>query len=481
MQNKHRLPLLTKLIYGSGDMFGGGSLMLIGFFYLFFMTEVAGLNPGLAGMVLLLGKGWDAVSDPLMGWLSDRTRSRFGRRRIYFLAGIAPIFICFTLLWMVPPFSSQIGTFLFFLTANVLFNTTLTMVMIPYNALVPELTPDYDERSSLTGFRLAFSNIASLLSAAVPMLIVDAFASPANGYLVMAMTFGLLFALPFLGVFLVSFETTKEVSKSRFNLLGDVTQALSNRSFRRLVGVYLPTFLGVDVISAVMVYYLTYVLGRGEGMQVSMVLGLLLLCQTLALPVYVKIARTRGKHVSYTTGALIWMILLPVLWFFTPETPFAVVLVLAAMVGMGTAGAGFSPWAMFPDVIDVDELVTGKRRQGIYSGVMTFMRKISSALALAVVGWMIDWSGYIANDDTIAQPDGFLTMVRFLVAVFPIFLVLTGLWFCRRYPLNQQRHDKLRNILATRPAGTADLSGEAGELADLLYGPLPDDINNEVS
>lgn len=468
-----KLPFWTKLVYGSGDIFGGGALMLIGFFYLFFMTEVAGLKPGLAGLVLLIGKGWDAVSDPLMGWLSDRTRSPYGRRRVYFLAGIIPILLSFTLLWLVPPFSSQAGIFLFFLTVNILFNSVITMVMIPYNALIPELTGDYRERGSLTGFRMVFSNAASLAAAALPMLIVDAYTDPTTGYLVMAITFGAIFALPFIGVFLVSFERTGAVEKTRFNLWGDVAGTLANRTFRNLVGIYLPTFLAVDVVSAVMVYYLTYVLGRGGSMDVSIVLGLLLLSQTVFLPLYVKIASRWNKQVSYLSGTLIWIIFMPVLYFFGYETPFAVVLIFAALIGAGTAGAGFSPWAMFPDVLDVDELVSGKRRQGIYSGVMTFLRKVSSALALAVVGLMIDLSGYIQDlPKTVAQPGSFVNMVRFLVAFFPIFLLLVGLYFSRLYGLTPERQAQIRTILSGREEGTPlVLDGKAGDLAALLFGP----------
>lgn len=472
-ERSDRLSFATKFFYGAGDIFGGGALMLIGFFYLFFMTEVAGLKPGLAGLVLLIGKAWDAISDPLMGWISDRTRSRFGRRRVYFLAGIVPILVSFALLWLVPPFSSQAGIFLFFLCANILFNSVITMVMIPYNALIPELTGDYKERGSLTGFRMVFSNIASLAAAALPMLIVDVYADPTTGYLAMGLTFGAIFALPFIGVFLVSFERGGQPEKTRFNLWGDMIQALANRTFRHLIGVYLPTFLAVDVISAVMVYYLTYVLGRGGSMDLSIVLGLLLFSQTVFLPAYVKVAARWSKQASYLVGALIWIVLMPVLFFLGLETPFAVVLILAVLIGAGTAGAGFSPWAMFPDVLDVDELATGKRRQGIYSGVMTFLRKVSSALALAVVGWMIDLSGYAQDlPETASQPASFIYMVRFLVAFFPVLLLLVGIYFSRRYGLTPERQAEIRSILeARKEEEPVDLSGKAGELAGLLFGP----------
>lgn len=470
-----KLLFRTKFFFGAGDIFGGGALVLIGFYYLFFMTEVAGLNPGLAGLVLMLGKGWDAISDPLMGYLSDRTRSRFGRRRLYFLLGVVPIVITFTLLWSTPAFESQLGIFAFFLAVNLLFNTVLTMVMVPYNAIIPELTPSYNERSSLTGFRMAFSNLSSLICAAVPMLVVGRFDDPARGYVFMAMAFGMFFALPLIGTFLVSFEKPHQQVTTRFNLLNDVKDTMTNHCFRLLVGIYLLTFLAIDIISAVLMYYMTYAIGRGEEIYISLVFGILLLTQTLALLLYVHIAKKYGKKTSYYIGTIIWIILVPVLFVVDAATPIWVIFVIAGLIGIGTSGAAFSPWAMLPDVLDVDQLATGKRRQGTYAGVMTFLRKLSTAAALMVVGWIIQFSGYAAPQDGLAvtQPDSFILAVRLLVSFAPVLLLLISLFgFARRYNLSCDAHGAVQKILEKRAADDAIEKDEATvNLIKLLYNP----------
>lgn len=475
---EEKLSLATKFFFGAGDIYGGGAFVVVGFFYLFFLTEVAGLNPSLAGLIFMIGKAWDAVSDPLMGYLSDRTRSRFGRRRVYFLAGIIPIVLTFTLLWTVPPFVSQWGTFFYFVLMTLMFNTVITMVMVPYNAIIPELTSDYHERSSLTGFRMAFSNIASLIGAALPPIIVEQFAGLQLGYRAMGLIFGLFFALPWLGVFWFTFERRSEaVRQSGFTLFQDAAGTMANYSFRILVGIYLLTYLAVDVVMAVMVYFLTYITGI-VGFTQSLVLGLLLFFQILALFFYVHVAKSYSKRTAYLLGAALWFCLLPVLFFFGAGTPLWMVLALAALIGIGTSGTGFSPWAMLPDVLDVDLMVTGKQRQGVYSGVMTFMRKISSALAIFIVGWIIELSGYVnppTEGEIIAQPDSFILAVRCLVVILPLVLILLAVLFARRYPLTPEQYNLVRQEISRQAeARSHGLSSQGVELARTLFGPVPE-------
>lgn len=162
---KERLSLKTKIGYGVGDLYGGGAFIIIGTYYLYFLTDVMRINPALAGTVIMMSKIWDAITDPIMGVISDRTRTRFGRRRFYFLIGIPLIFLSFFLMWYVPNFHSELSRFYYALFSYIFFATIITMVMIPYNALAPELTMDYNERISLNSFRMFFSMLSSVLCA----------------------------------------------------------------------------------------------------------------------------------------------------------------------------------------------------------------------------------------------------------------------------------------------------------------------------
>ncbi|MCP4757533.1 MAG: MFS transporter, partial [Proteobacteria bacterium] len=201
-----KLGLTTKIGFGVGDIYGGGSMVIIGFYYLFFLTDVLLITPALAGLAFLVSKIWDAISDPLMGIISDRTRTRFGRRRPYFLAGIVLVFASFVMLWYPVDFSREMHRFVYVVGAYLFFSTVITLVMVPYNALSSELTLDYNERTSLTTFRIFFSSFSSLVCAVVPLEIVKLFPDVRSGYIFMGVSFGLLFALPFLAVFFSTSE-----------------------------------------------------------------------------------------------------------------------------------------------------------------------------------------------------------------------------------------------------------------------------------
>ena len=163
-----KLSIWTKLAYGIGDFgnsVGPGTSIL--FWYLYFLTDIAKLNPALAGLAILLGKIWDAVNDPWIGMLSDRTRTRWGRRRPYLLFGAVPFGVTFALLWIVPPIQNQLILCLYFALMYMIFDTAFTMVGCPYVALTPELTLDHDERTSLVTYRMFVSIIAGLIIAVV--------------------------------------------------------------------------------------------------------------------------------------------------------------------------------------------------------------------------------------------------------------------------------------------------------------------------
>ena len=156
-----KLSLRLKLLFSTGDLSTSIPLAILMFFQLYFMTDVAGLRPDLAGWAVGIGKLWDAVNDPLIGLLSDRVRSRFGRRRVMLLYGAAPLGLTFMLMWFVPPFS-QLGLAVYYAVTFILFDTIFTIIHVSYNSLTPELTSDYDERSTLNGYRMAFSIVGTL-------------------------------------------------------------------------------------------------------------------------------------------------------------------------------------------------------------------------------------------------------------------------------------------------------------------------------
>ncbi len=179
------LNLKTKLTYGVGEMSNEVPGSILVFFLLFFLTNRAGLNPGLAGSVLFVAKIWDAINDPLVGWLSDRTASRWGRRYPWMLLGAIPLGISFCLLWWVPPFANQRLLFGYYVAIAILFYTALTAVAVPYTTLSAELTQTYDQRTVLASFKAVFSIASSILALVVARIIIGSVADPKQQYLVL--------------------------------------------------------------------------------------------------------------------------------------------------------------------------------------------------------------------------------------------------------------------------------------------------------
>src|SRR5512136_817638 len=175
-----KLSPLTKLAFGVGDLGPAIVAAINGFFLNAFLLDVAGLRPAVAGTIFLVVKIWDAVNDPIMGALTDRTRTRWGRRRPWLLFAAIPFGVFFFLQWIVPPLD-DFGKFWYYLLVALLLDMAYTAVNVPYAALTPELTHDYDERTSLSSYRFSFSILGGVLAAFLHTIIVGAVASARGG------------------------------------------------------------------------------------------------------------------------------------------------------------------------------------------------------------------------------------------------------------------------------------------------------------
>ncbi|MGL1893003.1 MAG: MFS transporter [Spirochaetaceae bacterium] len=393
--------------FASGDLFGGGAQLIIGFFYLRFLTDVVRINPILAGTVILLSKVWDAISDPLMGSITDNTRSKYGRRRPYLLAGFFLIVIAFTLLWYSPNLASQGSKFAFVVFSYMFYSTVSTVVMVPYTAMSSEISQVVKERDIVNGARLFFSQLSSLLGAVLPMLIVGMF-SEKLGYVAMGLVFGLFYAVPFLGIFFWCKERTPIPKERTHFSIKKTLSPFKIKTYRSLIGMYLSAFFVMDVVSAIFTYYMTYLIGREDLLE--LVLGTMLLTQIVALAFVVVLAEKIGKPKTFILGSIIFIIGAFALGFYNVNWHIAAIFIISGVVGLGLIGCIVIPWIMFPDVTDISELAFGERRSGAFAGFMTFMRKFSSAIGIWVVGFMLQFSGYILPGDVIIPVDSKVQM-----------------------------------------------------------------------
>jgi oligogalacturonide transporter len=474
-----KLPLWRKIGYGLGDIYGGGSGVVISFYYLIFLTDVVQIGPALAGTVILISKIYDSITDPFEGLIADRTRTRFGRRRPYLIAGVPLVFLSFVALFYPFSVSSEAARFGLVIMSYLFFSTVVSLVSLNYNALHSEITLDYNERSTISSIRIFFSTAASIAAALLPLEIVKAFPDVHTGYIVMGVAFGLFFALPLIATVLSVKERPEfQQPAGSFDWRDSFIKPFQNRTFIYTLAMYLFAFVAIDTVSTIVAYFVRYYLQRGD--EISYVNGTLLIVQVISLPFYLALSKRTSKVRGYIVGLAIWVVAMLFSFLLVPGLPAYWIYVFAALVGWGTGGIVVMIYAIFPDIPDVDELGSGKRQEGMYSALVTFVRKFSSALAIFAVSIMIEKAGYVKPvqqtiqgiTKIIEQPqsDTFLLTLRLVFMLLPVILLTLALISAARFPLTPDLHRRLNALLAKQRLNEPVDETEKQELTRLLLG-----------
>jgi GPH family glycoside/pentoside/hexuronide:cation symporter len=458
------LPLFTKIIYGSGDLgiASWGTLRQI--FYAIFLTDVVGLEARLASFAALIGVIWDSINDPLVGIISDRVSSRWGRRRPFLLIFSIPFGLAFLLMWWAPPWNNQIVLAIHMTLAYIISDTLQTLVAVPFYTLTPEMTPDYDERTELTTYRMLFNLIASLgVAVAAPMIKNWALSQGmtlSQSYLLIAGLFGGLGALPFLLMFPFVRERHPSPSEESPSLKEIAVTAWENIPFRYATGLYMLNWMTVDMVSLILPYFLTYWIAQGNltaeislfGANISqdsVILGIMFITAIAALPFWNWISKKTSKRLAYIYGMGFWMIVQILLIIVQPGQT-VLIFTLTILAGISISTAHVLPDAIFPDVIEWEELRTGKRNEGVYYGAKNFSRKLSGAVTIFLVLQALGWFGYQSPPEgaqIFQQSEITLLVIRILTGPFGALLLLSAIIIAWFYPLTREEHTRIRRLL----------------------------------
>lgn len=456
-----KLSLRTKLAFGAGDLGPAIVASINGFFLLDFLINVAGLGPGISGTILLIVKFWDAVNDPLVGWLTDHTQNAMGRRRPWLLFGAVPFGLAFLLHWVVPPLSVDLR-FWYYLVVALLLDTALTITTVPYTALTAELTPDYDERTSLNAFRFSFSILGGVLAAFFHTQIVSAFpGQPGIGNAVSVF----VWAVVSVAGFLITFAGTTEPppaprapdAQPEPSFLEGLLIALRNRPFMLVTVIYLLSWLTIQFVQNNLFIYARDWVGIDAG-QFGFILLALQFSSFVFVLIWTRVSERLGKHTVYYIGATVFLVVLLGLFFVQPgQTTLLVILAITA--GVGVSVCYLIPWSMLPDVIELDELETGQRREGVFYGFFVFLQKLGLSLGLFISGQVLEWAGYLPaqpGQPVPPQPEAVLTALRFLVGPAGAAILALSFLAVYLYPINKQRHAEIRAQLAARQRGRVE-------------------------
>lgn len=408
---------------------------------------MVGITPAIAAAALFIGKSWDYINDLMIGHISDRTRSRWGRRRPFLLFGALPFGIIFAFLWWKPPFETPTALVIYYTTLFVLYDAANTFAAMPYFALTPELTEDYDERTALTGYRMFFSILGGLISFVVPMMIIGQM-DPANSdrVFLMGLIFGLAGAIPLLLVFFSTREKSYFTQLNKPRLFASFRAALKNRPFVFSAVIYLFTWTAMHIIEANLLYYIKYVVQR-EGMT-EVIMATIFVTAIFSLPLWDWVSKKFNKRLAYIFGIAFWAVVQILLITVTAASALVYLLSLCVLAGIGVGAAYVLPWAMIPDAIEVDELETGKRHEGMFYSLVMLLSKVTNSIAVPLALVVLDLSGYIPN--AAVQPRSTLTGIRLVVGPIPAVLLLGGIIFAFLYPLSREDHQSVVHALATR-------------------------------
>ncbi len=444
-----KIPLGKKLLFSTGDLSTSIPLAILMFFQLYFLTDVAGLRPDLAAYAVGIPRIWDAVNDPLFGLISDRIRTRWGRRRVLLLFGAVPLGLSFIFMWLVPGLG-QTGLAIYYALAFIIFDTAFTVVHVGYNALTPELTSDYDERSTLNGYRMVFS-IAGTLGAIIFATVLGWYVTDARTlFMILGIGLGVVSMIPPLIVFRITTEKPCEELPEPLPMKEALRQTLSNRPFRMVMGLYLLSWTTASILAAILVYYANYYLKVPEQANYFV-----LAAQGAAIvfiPLWVWMAKKLDKRRAFMWGSVSWIVVLLGIYALGPEQT-GMAYALAALSGSGIATAYVLPWAMVPDVVEDDEARCGQRREGSYYAFASFFQKLATGAALWMMGMALAQTGYItpvSGQALPAQPESAVEAIRTFVGPVPAVLLTGAVIFAWFYPITRESHQATLDKLAGR-------------------------------
>jgi len=439
----------TKLFYGAGDLGFSTCNSVLGILFAIFLTDVVGLRPGLAALAVFVGRSWDYVNDPLIGYLSDRTRSRWGRRRPFLLFGCVPFGLAFAALWYRPPIPNQLMLAIYYGAVYLLYDALATLVYMPYYALTPELTEDYDERTTLTSYRMAFTIVGGLIAFTVPMAVIGSM-RPENGGRVLAVgaAIGLMSAMGILATFLGTRERPRTQKIEQHGLWTSLRAAVANRPFLFAMGIFLFTWASLEIVQSMLLFFLKYAMRMEE--QSDIIAGTIFVTALLVLPLWEWVSRRMDKRRAYIAGMVFLSAVVLVLFAAEPSWGLPTVLALAALAGVGVSAMHVLPWSIIPDAVEWDELRTGQRHEGTFYSLVLLLRKVATSIALPLTLLFLEWSGYVSNADM--QAPQAVRAIKILTGPVPAALLCIGIAFAAFYPLSRERHAEVRAQLAARRA-----------------------------
>ncbi|MEL6920569.1 MAG: MFS transporter [Pseudomonadota bacterium] len=434
------LPQTTRMLYGISDL--GVNILVVSSVLITFayLTTVLGVQPGIAGTMLLLAKVWDVLTDPLIGRWSDATTSKMGRRRPWILVGALLMAAGFAAMFAAPfEGSSPNAQGAYFVLAMMFTFTAFTMVGVPYGAMTAEMTPNYHERSNLTGWRMGFGSIGLLIGGAGAPILVGVFGGGVDGHRMMALALIPVIALPSLltvwGTRHVKSVNTNPQPAVSFGAQLKIVRA--NKPFLLLAGIYLIQVGMMAQITAGLILACAYIFeAEDPNALLTQLYGLFVVATIAAMPLWLWVGKRVSKKRGYIMGGVVFIAATCPIAFMNGDT-LPVAYLLMVIIGIGYAAYQIFPWSMLPDTITHAQSYTDQPVEGLFNGYWTAFQKTGIALGPFVIGMVLQAAGYVPSTDGSfpEQTDTAVTALRYGISVVPAVVFGLTLFGVARYPL----------------------------------------------
>ena len=493
-----KIGLANYLAYGSGDFLGAGTTALTAAWLLYFYTTFCGLSPIEATFIFAMARVLDAVVSPLMGFLTDNFGStwlgkRFGRRKFFILLGI-PLVFSYSFMWVGEM------SYWYYLVTYLIFDVVYTMILVPYETLVPEMTDDFKQKTKFSGARISMAQLSAILAAFLPGILLNHFGKDnAISFFYSSLVFATICAIVLTFVWFFTWERprsewteaalraeeekkTLTFAQSMKRLNVELTSTLRVKIFRQHLGMYLGGYIAQDVFNAVFTYYVVFVLMQSASMASSL-LGTMAILQFIAVIGMIPLCIKYGPAPSYRMVVVLFglsSISYALLYYAGLSDVFSLLMLVSAIAGLGRGGINYVPWNTYTYIADVDEVITGQRREGIFAGIMTLTRKASQAGAVMLVGIVMQLSGFVSGQTT--QPPAVSHTILMILSFGTVAVLACGFLVSLRFKLNLQTHSVLREETAkmrvagrpvpeaTTPQARATVEMLAGMPYDTLWG-----------
>jgi GPH family glycoside/pentoside/hexuronide:cation symporter len=431
-----------KIGYASGDLGISISYFAVGFFFMYYLTDIVGMAPVLAGTVVLIGKLWDGVNDPLIGVLSDRTRSQFGRKRVYILFGTIPFAVSFVLLWIIPSAIDQWQQFALATASILLFATTYSFIAVPYMALVPVMTTDYDERTQITGIRAILSTLGTILGGGVA-LFVSSYSNIALGLRTMAIGFAAVISIClFVAAYSVKGverETGADpaiagVTLAQYTVLPKDKNVLVLLVFKFLGAI------ATGCLIASIPYFAEHILGSAKSSSIGV--GIYTATTAALIPVWNKLTHMFDKRRLLLIANSLGAIVLLSIGLFMKEG-----YTLAFFAGCGLLGAVTSaylliPYSLVPDLVDYYRHKTGEQHESVFFGLWMTVHQLGIAVAGFLLGVFLGLGGY--DGTASVQTGSALLTVRLVFGLVPGLFLLAAALVLQKYGITRGVYQEVR-------------------------------------